>query len=95
MFRPLLGHLQAVWENMYKIYLYFNALCDPKCLYKYLGSHSALKYRQLLDLFSQRASGWRNKRRNMSPWQCTIFIVYKTQIVVLLTERIYLNIEAT
>ena len=32
MFRPLLGHLQALWENTSKIYLYFNALWDPRCL---------------------------------------------------------------
>ena len=32
MFRPLLGHLQAPWENRSKSYLYFNALWDPKCL---------------------------------------------------------------
>ena len=32
MFRPLLGHLQALLENRFKSYLYFNALWDPKCL---------------------------------------------------------------
>ena len=32
MFRPLLGHLQALWVNRSKSYLYFNALWDPKCL---------------------------------------------------------------
>ena len=32
MFRPLLGHLQALWENRSKGYLYFNALWDSKCL---------------------------------------------------------------
>jgi hypothetical protein len=32
MFRPLLGHLQALWENRSKSYLYFNALWDPKWL---------------------------------------------------------------
>jgi len=32
MFRPLLGHLQALWENRSKSYLHFNALWDPKCL---------------------------------------------------------------
>jgi len=32
MFRPLLGHLQALWENRSKRYLYPNALWDPKCL---------------------------------------------------------------
>jgi len=32
MFRPLLGHLQALWENRSKSNLYFNALWDPKCL---------------------------------------------------------------
>ena len=30
MFRPLLGHLQALWENRSKSYLYFSALWDPK-----------------------------------------------------------------
>ena len=53
MFRPLLGHLQALWKNRSKSYLYFNALWDPKCLQivlyeckmqynticKHLGSH--------------------------------------------------------
>ena len=32
MFRPLLGHLQALWENGSKSYLYFDVLWDPKCL---------------------------------------------------------------
>jgi hypothetical protein len=32
MFRPLLGHLQVLWENSSKSYLCFNALWDPKCL---------------------------------------------------------------
>jgi len=32
MFRPLLGHLQALWENRSKRYLYFNTLWDPICL---------------------------------------------------------------
>ena len=32
MFRPLLGHFQALWENRSKSYLYFNALWEPKCL---------------------------------------------------------------
>ena len=32
MFRPLLGHLQALWKNISKSCLYFNALWDPKCL---------------------------------------------------------------
>ena len=31
-FRPLLGHLQVLWENRSKNYLYFNALWDPKFL---------------------------------------------------------------
>jgi len=35
MFRPLLGHLQALWENRSKSYLYFNALRDPKSKKKY------------------------------------------------------------
>jgi len=50
---------------------------------KHLVSHNALKYRQLLDLFSQRAWRWPNKGRNMSPWQYTIFIVYKTKCCVI------------
>ena len=54
MFRPLLSHLQVLWGNRSKVYLYFNALRDPKCLQillyeceicKHLGSHNALKYR--------------------------------------------------
>jgi len=32
MFRPLLGHLQALWQNRSKSYVYFNALWDSKCL---------------------------------------------------------------
>ena len=32
MFRPILSHLQALWENRFKSHLYFNALWDPKCL---------------------------------------------------------------
>jgi len=32
MFRPLLGHLQALWEYRSRSYLYSNALWDPKCL---------------------------------------------------------------
>ena len=32
MFRPLLDHLQTLWENRSKSYLYFNALWDPKCI---------------------------------------------------------------
>jgi len=32
MFRLLLSHLQAFWENRSNIYLYFNALWDPKFL---------------------------------------------------------------
>jgi len=32
MFRPLLGHLQALWENRSQSDIYFNALWDPKCL---------------------------------------------------------------
>ena len=30
MFRLLLRHLQVLWENRPKNYLYFNALWDPK-----------------------------------------------------------------
>ena len=33
MFRLLLGHLQALWENRSNSYLYFDALWDPKCLH--------------------------------------------------------------
>ena len=62
--------------NRSKNYLYFDALRDPKCL-QHLESHNALKYRSLLDLFSQMAWGWPNKCRNMSPWQYTNFIVYR------------------
>ena len=32
MFRPLLGHLQALWEERSKRYLHFNALWDSECL---------------------------------------------------------------
>jgi len=32
MFRPLLGHLQALQENRSKRCLCFNALWNPKCL---------------------------------------------------------------
>jgi len=32
MFRHLLGHIQALWENRSKNYLDFNALWDPKRL---------------------------------------------------------------
>ena len=32
MFRPLLGHLQVLWENIPKSYLYFNALWDSRSL---------------------------------------------------------------
>ena len=32
MLRPLLGHLQVLWENRSKRYLYFNALWDHKLL---------------------------------------------------------------
>ena len=42
-----------------------------------------LKYGQLLNLFSQRAWRWPNKGRNMSPWQYTIFIVYKIKCCVI------------
>jgi len=48
-----------------------------------MGSHNALKYRQLLGLFSQSAWRWPNKGRNMSPWQYTIFIVYKIKCCVI------------
>jgi len=44
MFRSLLGHLQALWENKSKSYLYFNVLWDPKCC-KNLGSHNAWRCR--------------------------------------------------
>ena len=33
MFRPLLGHLQALLEKRSKSYLYFSALWDPKYLH--------------------------------------------------------------
>jgi len=32
MFQPSLGHLQIIWENRSKSYLYFNELWDRKCL---------------------------------------------------------------
>ena len=32
MFRPLLGHIQALWEGRSKSYLYLNALWDPTML---------------------------------------------------------------
>ena len=32
MFWHLLSHIQALRENRSKVYLYFNALWDPKCL---------------------------------------------------------------
>ena len=32
MFRPLLGHLQALWENRSKNFPYLNALSDPRYL---------------------------------------------------------------
>jgi len=55
----------------------YNTIC------KHLGSHNALKYRQLVDLFFQRAWRWPNKGRNMSPRQYTIFIVYKIMCCVI------------
>ena len=79
MFRPLLGHLQALWENRSKRYLYFNALWDPKCVWDPTMHWN----RYLLDLFSQRAWRWPNKGRNMSPWQYTIFIEYKVKCCVI------------
>jgi len=39
MFRPLLGHLQALWENRSKMYLYVNALWDPKSLRMVFRNH--------------------------------------------------------
>jgi len=33
MFRPFLGHLQALWENKSKSFIYFNALWDRKCIW--------------------------------------------------------------
>ena len=44
MFRPLLGHLQAIWENRSKSYLYLNALWDPKCLQIVLRECEILKF---------------------------------------------------
>jgi len=32
MFRPLLGHFQALWENRSKSYLHFNVFWGPGCL---------------------------------------------------------------
>jgi hypothetical protein len=58
MFRLLLDHLQALWENRSKNYLYFNALWDPKCLqtvlyeceihkFVYIGMCVAVQYIQI------------------------------------------------
>jgi len=44
MFRPLLGHLQALWENRSKNYLYFNALWDPQCLQIVLQEYKIHKF---------------------------------------------------
>ena len=63
---------------------------------KLLGSHNALKYKKLLDLFSQRTWRWPNKGRNMSSWQCTIFTVYKIKFWYFpdrASQYIYLNIN--
>jgi len=62
MFRPLLGHLQALGEM-------------------HCGIPNEIP--QLLDLFSQRVWRWPNKGRNMSPWQCTMFIVYRIKCCVI------------
>jgi len=50
---------------------------------KHLGSHNALKYRRLLDLFSQTAWRWPNKRRNMSSWQYTLSFAYEIKCYVI------------
>jgi len=44
MFRPLLGHLQALWENRSNSYLHFNALWDPKCLQVVLYEREVRKF---------------------------------------------------
>ena len=44
MFRPLLDHLQALWENRSKSYLYFNVLWDPKCLQIVLYEYEIHKF---------------------------------------------------
>jgi len=66
MFRPLLGHLQVLWENGSKSYLYF--IWDPTV---HWNIDSSWIY------FSQRAWRWPNKGRNMSPWQYTILLCIK------------------
>jgi len=47
MFRPLLGHLQALWENRSQSYLYFSALWDPKCLQIVLQECKIHKFRYI------------------------------------------------
>ena len=68
MFRHLLGHLQALWENRSKSYIHFNALWGPTMHW---------------NINAQRAWRWPNKGRNMSPWQYIIFIVYKIKCCVI------------
>jgi len=64
-------------------------------IYKHLGSHNALKYRKLLDLFTQRAWRWPNKGRNMSPWQYAIFNVYKIKCCVIDWHDVFIgNIQS-
>ena len=65
--------------HTYKL-MYFTYI-EHNC--KHLESHNILKYRQLLDLFSQRVWRWPNKGRNMSPWQNIICIVCKIKCFVI------------
>ena len=53
MFRPFLGHLQIVLYEC-EIY-YYNISHSYNTICKRMGFHITLKYRYLLDLFSQRA----------------------------------------
>jgi len=47
MFRPLLGHLQALWENRSKSFLYFNALWDSvHILFRFLNTWKVAKREQ-------------------------------------------------
>ena len=54
-----------------------------------------MKYKQLLDQFSQRAWRWPNKGRNMSPWQYTIFIVYKIKCCVIDRQVVFRDMLTT
>jgi len=82
----------GIAETATQIPIYTN-LCishSRNTICKHLGSYKAFKYRELLDLFSQRAWIWPNKGRNMSPWQYTLFIVHKIKCFV--TDTLYLYV---